>query len=62
MNTPKTSGDTAAAHPEVKLDLTGLLGSGQVFVAGDDAQRQAELIDANCNKIGLEGGCCSVPA
>ncbi len=41
----------------LKLDLTGLLGAGQVFDAAGDLLRQAELIDANCNKIGGEG-CC----
>ncbi len=43
---------------EINLDLTGLLGSDQVFAAEGDPLLQAELIDANCNKIGVEGGCC----
>ena len=41
-----------ATPDELKLDLTGLLGSTQVFGAGNDPQLQAEMIDANCNKIG----------
>ena len=48
---------TSADRLELELDLSGLLGSGQVFSAGNDPQLQAELIDANCNKIGTEGGC-----
>ncbi len=44
--------DAATPDTELKLDLTGLLGSTQVFAAGNDSQLQAELIDANCNKIG----------
>ncbi len=59
MHTDKTEG---ARDTEVKLDLSGLLGSGQVFAAGDDPRLQAELIDANCNKMGAEGCCCSAPA
>ena len=42
----------AASEAELKLDFTGLLGSAQVFAAGNDPRLQAELIDANCNKIG----------
>ncbi len=49
----------AVRDAEVKLDLSGLLGSGQVFAAGDDPRLQAELIDANCNKMGAEGCCCA---
>ena len=49
-----------AAETELKLDLSGLLGSDQVFAADGDPRLQAELIDANCNKIGLEGGCCKI--
>ena len=44
--------DAATPDTELKLDLTGLLGSRQVFAAGDNPPLQAELIDANCNKIG----------
>ncbi len=44
---------------EPRLDLTGLLGSAQVFAAGDDPRLQAEMVDANCNKMGAEGCCCS---
>ncbi len=54
----KTTHEAPEAQAEVKLDLAGLLGAGQVFVAGGDPQSQAELIDANGNKVGLEGGCC----
>ena len=48
----------AGVADEINLDLTGLLGSGQVFASEGDPRLQAELIDANCNKIGVEGGCC----
>ena len=41
------------------LDLTGLLGADQVFDATGDLGRQADLIGANCNKVGTEG-CCEV--
>ena len=44
--------DAAAPDIELKLDLAGLLGSAQVFAAGNDPRLQAEMIDANCNKIG----------
>ncbi len=43
----------------MQLDFTGLLGSGQVFAAGDDLRLQAEMIDAHCNKLGSEGCCCA---
>ena len=56
MDTLKTASNGAV--DEIKLDLSGLLGSDQVFAAGGDPALQAELIDANCNKVGLEGGCC----
>ena len=56
MDVSKASSE--GAETKLKLDLTGLLGSGQVFAADGDPRLQAELIDANCNKIGLEGGCC----
>ena len=39
---------------EMTLDLTDLLGAGQVFDPAADAETQAELIDAHCNKIGSE--------
>ena len=54
MDATRTSPQTE----ELELDLSGLLGSGQVFAAGMDAELQAELIEANCNKIGTEGGGC----
>ncbi len=41
----------------LKLDFTGLLGANYVFDAVGDRIKQAELIDANCNKMGAEG-CC----
>ena len=44
----------------LKLDLTGLLGADQVFDAAGDPRKQAELIDAHCNKIGTES-CCAAP-
>ena len=50
----RTSADKAATDVELKLDLTSLLGSSQVFAAGNNPRLQAELIDANCNKIGTE--------
>ncbi len=43
----------------MQLDFTSLLGSGQVFAAGDDLRLQAEMIDAHCNKLGSEGCCCA---
>ena len=52
----RTSAD-AAYQTGLKLDFTGLLGSSQVFAAGDDPRLQAQLVDANCNKIGTEGDC-----
>ena len=55
----RTSAD-AAYQTELKLDFTGLLGSSQVFAAGDDPRLQAQLVDANCNKIGGET-CCGPP-
>ncbi len=58
MNTSNTARHEAAPEVQMNLDLTALLGSGQVFAAGDDRAQQAALIDANCNKIGFEGGCC----
>ena len=58
MGDPKTSSETAAPGAEYQLDLEGLLGFRQVFAAGDDPALQAELIDANCNKMGAEGCCC----
>ena len=54
-----TSAD-AASPAELKLDFTSLLGSGQVFAAAGDLRLQAEMIDANCNKIGGES-CCAPP-
>ena len=57
MDASKTSADIAARQTEPKLDFTGLLGSNQVFAAGSDPRVGAELIDANCNKIGTEGDC-----
>ena len=48
----RTSADEGATDVALKLDLTSLLGSSQVFAAGNDPRLQAELIDANCNKIG----------
>lgn len=50
VDNQKTTAETA----EVTLDLTGLLGAGLVFDAAGDQARQAELIDANCTKIGAE--------
>ncbi len=61
MDATRTTGGGAASDRELKLDFSGLLGSGQIFAAGNDPKRQAELIDAHGNKIGVEGGCCSVP-
>ncbi len=53
----KTSSDNQA--PVEMLDLTGLLGADQVFDATGDLGRQADLIGANCNKVGTES-CCEV--
>ena len=52
MDDRKTSSEIPRLGP--KLDLTGLLGADRVFDAAGDQLRQAELIDANCNKIGGE--------
>ncbi len=60
MNHSNSTSADGAHKTELKLDFTGLLGSGQVFAAGDDLRLQAEMIDANCNKIGGEG-CCAPP-
>ena len=57
MDILKTPIDVAS--DQLDLDLTDLLGSGQVFAAGGDPKLQALMIDANCNKMGVEGGCCS---
>ena len=51
-----TTAEATGPETELNLDVTGLLGSTQVFAAGNDPQLQAEMIDANCNKIG-EAGC-----
>ena len=59
MGGRKTSSEDLVSQSELRLDLDGLLGFRQVFAAGDDAALQAELIDANCNKMGVEGCCCS---
>ncbi len=58
MNTTDSGRDEV--RPELDIDFTCLLGSGQVFAGANDPQLQAELIDANCNKIGVEGGCCAI--
>ena len=57
MRPNKTAAEAAGWETELKLDFTGLLGSTQVFAGGSDARVGAELIDANCNKIGTEGDC-----
>ena len=57
MDAGQTPADIAAALTETKFDFSGLLGSNQVFAAGNDPRVGAELIDANCNKICTEGDC-----
>ncbi len=57
MDASKTSADIIASKTGPTLDFSGLLGSNQVFAAGNDPRVGAELIDANCNKIGTEGDC-----
>ncbi len=52
MDVSNRSAEHVGAEIGLKLDFTGLLGATQVFAAGNDPQMQAELIDANCNKIG----------
>ncbi len=59
MHTNRTAAEAAGSETEPKLDFSGLLGSNQVFAAGNDPQLQAEMIDANCNKIGNGESCCS---
>ena len=54
-----TKTSAAISQAELQLDFTGLLGSGLVFAAGDDPRLQAEMIDANCNKIGSGESCCT---
>jgi len=55
MNTSDTHG-SSAAQPAPKIDFSDLLGVNQAFLPEADPARQAELIDAICNKIGNE--CC----
>jgi hypothetical protein len=57
---PKTEATPARAPARagVKIDVSDLLGVNQAFLPEYDAARQAELIDANCNKIGTECCCC----
>ena len=52
MDVSNRSAEHVGAEIGLKLDFTGLLGATQVFAAGNDPKMQAELIDANCNKIG----------
>lgn len=60
---PRSTRDTVNAmteatksKTELKIDVSDLLGVNQAFLPEHDAARQAELIDAYCNKIGTE--CC----
>jgi hypothetical protein len=50
--------EATRAKPELKIDVSDLLGVNQAFLPEHDAARQAELIDAHCNKIGTECCCC----
>ena len=59
MDPSKTSADIAAGQTELKLDFSGLLGSNHVFAAGADPRLRAEMIDANCNKVGSGESCCT---
>lgn len=56
MDTADTA--TEATGTDLKIDFSDLLGVNQAFLPEHDAARQAELIDANCNKIGSESCCC----
>ncbi len=57
MDREKTSSENQAIG--LKLDFNSLLGAHQVFDAAGDTLKQAQLIDANCNKIGLGESCCA---
>lgn len=46
---------SSEAHSD-EIDFSDLLGVDQAFLARPDAERQAALIDAYCNKIGDESG------
>ncbi len=43
-----------ASNQSVSIDLSDLLGANQAFLAEYDPAKQADLIDAYCNKIGGE--------
>lgn len=57
---PGNIGATAepAKLEDVTIDVSDLLGANQAFLPEYDASKQAELIDAYCNKIGAECSCC----
>ena len=57
MDTAKTT-EAPEAPADIKIDFSDLLGVNQAFLPVVDPVRQAELIDANCNKIGSECCCC----
>ncbi len=46
-----------ACQQSTNIDLSDLLGANQAFLPEFDAAKQAELIDAYCNKIGGECTC-----
>ena len=54
---PQKSEQVTASEPSGdEIDFSDLLGINQAFLARPDAERQAALIDAHCNKIGNEQG------
>ena len=56
MKSKATEQVTEAEASGVEIDFSDLLGVDQAFLARPDAERQAALIDAYCNKIGDESG------
>jgi hypothetical protein len=53
-----TDASLPASQQSTNIDLSDLLGANQAFLPDYDASKQAELIDAYCNKIGGECTCC----
>lgn len=58
MTNAKAKTEATSNQAGVKIDVSDLLGVNQAFLPEYDAALQAELIDANCNKIGTECCCC----
>ncbi|ATQ68817.1 MULTISPECIES: hypothetical protein [Methylosinus] len=58
MTSAKAKTEATSTRAGVKIDVSDLLGVNQAFLPEYDEALQAELIDANCNKIGTECCCC----